>query len=117
MLVMERIGMKNRWYMKLVMKKMVMLGKGMRFLKKGVKKIMRGKKEMKQMVVVGKFEEWGFQVVEKLMKGEMKEGKVKVYLEEEEMIVKMIMIGRYMEEREKGRKSDEIRSIVGLKEK
>ncbi len=72
---------------------------------------------MNSLVVVGTFAAWGFSVVATFLPGALPEGTVNVYFEAAAMIVTLILIGRYLEARAKGRTSAAISRLVGLQAK
>ncbi|MDG1634676.1 heavy metal translocating P-type ATPase, partial [Bacillus cereus] len=92
-------------------------GPGLRFFKKGVPTLLRGTPDMNSLVVVGTFAAWGFSVVATFLPGALPEGTVNVYFEAAAMIVTLILIGRYLEARAKGRTSAAISRLVGLQAK
>ncbi|SUW23625.1 heavy metal translocating P-type ATPase [Brucella abortus] len=117
MFVMDRIGMQNSWYLQFVLTTLVLFGPGLRFFKKGVPTLLRGTPDMNSLVVVGTFAAWGFSVVATFLPGALPEGTVNVYFEAAAMIVTLILIGRYLEARAKGRTSAAISRFVGLQAK
>ncbi|MEN3403123.1 heavy metal translocating P-type ATPase [Brucella melitensis] len=117
MFVMDRIGMQNSWYLQFVLTTLVLFGPGLRFFKKGVPTLLRGTPDMNSLVVVGTFAAWGFSVVATFLPGALPEGTVNVYFEAAAMIVTLILIGRYLEARAKGRTSAAISRLVGLQAK
>ncbi|WP_277359974.1 heavy metal translocating P-type ATPase [Brucella melitensis] len=117
MFVMDRIGMQNSWYLQFVLTTLVLFGPGLRFFKKGVPTLLRGTPDMNSLVVVGTFAAWGFSVVATFLSGALPEGTVNVYFEAAAMIVTLILIGRYLEARAKGRTSAAISRLVGLQAK
>ncbi len=117
MFVMDRIGMQNSWYLQFVLMTLVLFGPGLRFFKKGVPTLLRGTPDMNSLVVVGTFAAWGFSVVATFLPGALPEGTVNVYFEAAAMIVTLILIGRYLEARAKGRTSAAISRLVGLQAK
>ncbi|APX69632.1 MULTISPECIES: heavy metal translocating P-type ATPase [unclassified Brucella] len=117
MFVMDRIGMQNSWYLQFVLTTLVLFGPGLRFFKKGVPTLLRGTPDMNSLVVVGTFAAWGFSVVATFLPGALPEGTVNVYFEAAAMIVTLILIGRYLEARARGRTSAAISRLVGLQAK
>ncbi|SHO30042.1 copper-translocating P-type ATPase [Brucella abortus] len=117
MFVMDRIGMQNSWYLQFVLTTLVLFGPGLRFFKKGGPTLLRGTPDMNSLVVVGTFAAWGFSVVATFLPGALPEGTVNVYFEAAAMIVTLILIGRYLEARAKGRTSAAISRLVGLQAK
>ncbi|MFK4820769.1 heavy metal translocating P-type ATPase [Ochrobactrum quorumnocens] len=117
MFVMDTIRMQNSWYFQFVLTTMVLFGPGMRFFKKGIPALLRGTPDMNSLVVVGTTAAWGFSVVATFWSDILPEGTVNVYFEAAAVIVTLILIGRYLEARAKGRTSAAISRLVGLQAK
>ncbi|WP_433849097.1 heavy metal translocating P-type ATPase [Brucella pseudogrignonensis] len=117
MFVMETIGMQNSWYFQFVLTTLVLFGPGMRFFKKGIPALLRAAPDMNSLVVVGTTAAWGFSVVATFWPDILPDGTVNVYFEAAAVIVTLILIGRYLEARAKGRTSAAISRLVGLQAK
>ena len=117
MFVMDRIGMQNSWYLQLVLTTLVLFGPGLRFFRKGIPTLLRGTPDMNSLVVVGTLAAWGFSVVATFFPAVLPEGTVNVYFEAAAVIVTLILIGRFLEARAKGRTSAAISRLVGLQAK
>ncbi|MDR6432490.1 heavy metal translocating P-type ATPase [Brucella pseudogrignonensis] len=117
MFVMDTIGMQNSWYFQFVLTTLVLFGPGMRFFKKGIPALLRAAPDMNSLVVVGTTAAWGFSVVATFWPDILPDGTVNVYFEAAAVIVTLILIGRYLEARAKGRTSAAISRLVGLQAK
>ncbi|MFI3904373.1 heavy metal translocating P-type ATPase [Ochrobactrum sp. S1502_03] len=117
MLVMDMIGTQNSWYFQFVLTMLVLFGPGMRFFKKGIPALLRAAPDMNSLVVVGTTAAWGFSVVATFWPDILPVGTVNVYFEAAAVIVTLILIGRYLEARAKGRTSAAISRLVGLQAK
>lgn len=117
MFVMDTIGMQNSWYFQFVLTTLVLFGPGMRFFKKGIPALLRAAPDMNSLVVVGTAAAWGFSVVATFWPDILPAGTVNVYFEAAAVIVTLILIGRYLEARAKGRTSAAISRLVGLQAK
>ena len=117
MFVMDTIGMQNSWYFQFVLTTLVLFGPGMRFFKKGIPALMRGTPDMNSLVVVGTTAAWGFSVVATFWPDILPQGTINIYFEAAAVIVTLILIGRYLEARAKGRTSAAISRLVGLQAK
>lgn len=117
MFVMDRIGMQNSWYLQFVLTTLVLFGPGLRFFKKGIPALLRATPDMNSLVVVGTLAAWGFSLVATFLPGVLPAGTVNVYFEAAAVIVTLILIGRYLEARAKGRTSAAISRLVGLQAK
>lgn len=117
MFVMDTIGMQNSWYFQFVLTTLVLFGPGMRFFKKGIPALLRGTPDMNSLVVVGTLAAWSFSVVATFWPDILPDGTLNVYFEAAAVIVTLILIGRYLEARAKGRTSAAISRLVGLQAK
>lgn len=117
MFVMDNIGMQNSWYLQFVLTSLVLFGPGLRFFKKGVPALLRGAPDMNALVVVGTMAAWGFSTVATFAPQILPEGTVNIYFEAAAVIVTLILLGRFLEARAKGRTSAAISRLVGLQAK
>lgn len=117
MLVMDTIGTQNSWYLQFVLTTLVLFGPGLRFFRKGIPALLRGGPDMNSLVVVGTLAAWGFSVVATFAPALLPAGTANVYYEAAAVIVTLILIGRYLEARAKGRTSAAISRLVGLQAK
>lgn len=117
MFVENRIGIENSWYFQFVITTLVLFGPGLRFFKTGIPALLRARPDMNSLVVVGTSAAWGFSVVATFWPHLLPEGTVNVYFEAAAVIITLILIGRYLEARAKGRTSAAISRLVGLQAK
>ena len=89
----------------------------MRFYTKGIPALLRGAPDMNSLVAVGTLAAYLFSVVATFTPGVLPAGTVNVYYEAAAVIVTLILLGRYLEARAKGRTSDAIKRLVGLQAK
>ena len=69
---------------------------------------------MNSLVAVGTLAAWGYSLVATFAPGLLPPGTVNVYYEAAAVIVTLILFGRWMEVRAKGRTSQAIQRLVGL---
>jgi Cu+-exporting ATPase len=112
--VMGTIGMQTSWYLQFVLASIVLFGPGLRFFKKGVPALLRGSPDMNSLVALGTAAAWGYSVVATFLPGVLPPGTAIVYYEAAAVIVTLILLGRYLEARAKGRTSEAIKRLVGL---
>ncbi|MBK3745719.1 copper-translocating P-type ATPase, partial [Paraburkholderia aspalathi] len=117
MFVTDTIGTQNSWYLQFVLTTLVLFGPGLRFFKQGIPALLRGGPDMNSLVVTGTLAAWGFSVVAMFIPQVLPEGTVNVYFEAAAVIVTLILIGRYLEARAKGRTSAAISRLAGLQAK
>jgi len=114
MAVMNSIGMQNSWYLQFVLTTAVLLGPGLRFFAKGVPALVRLAPDMNSLVAVGTSAAYGYSLVATFAPALLPAGTVNVYYEAAAVIVTLILLGRYLEARAKGRTSEAIKRLVGL---
>ncbi|MDG3066620.1 heavy metal translocating P-type ATPase [Thauera mechernichensis] len=112
--VMATIGHRESWLLQCVLTSAVMFGPGLRFFRKGVPALLRGAPDMNALVAVGTSAAWAYSVVALFAPGLLPEGTVNVYFEAAAVIITLILIGRLLETRARGRTSDAIRSLMRI---
>ncbi len=111
------IGTQNSWYLQFILTTLVLFGPGLRFFRIGIPALLRGGSDMNSLVAVGTLAAWGFSVVATFMPSVLPAQTVNVYYEAAAVIVTLILIGRWMEARAKGRTSHAIAHLLGLQAK
>jgi len=115
--VMNNIGMQTSWLIQFALTTAVLFGPGLRFFRKGIPAILRGTPDMNSLVTVGTSAAWAYSVVATFAPGVLPAGTVNVYYEAAAVIVTLILLGRYLEAKAKGRTSEAIKRLVGLQAK
>ena len=113
----EQIGQQGNWLLQFVLTTGVLLGPGWRFFKIGVPAIFRAAPEMNALVALGTFAAWGYSSIATFSPGLLPAGSVNVYFEAAAVIVTLILLGRVLEARAKGRSSQAIRHLLDLQVK
>ncbi|WP_018099154.1 heavy metal translocating P-type ATPase [Sinorhizobium meliloti] len=116
-LIMGTIGMRNNLYLQFALATFVLFGPALRFFRKGVPNLLRWTPDMNSLVVLGTTAAWGYSVVATFSPGVLPSGTANVYYEAAAVIVTLILLGRYLEARAKGRTSQAIKRLVGLQPK
>lgn len=111
------IGQQNNWYIQFVLATIVMFGPGLRFFRKGIPALFRGAPDMNSLVVVGTSAAYGYSVVSTFIPNVLPQGTANIYFEAAVVIVTLILLGRTLEARAKGRTSQAIKRLVGLQAK
>ena len=111
------IGTHNSWLVQFVLTTLVLLFPGRRFYSKGFPALFKGAPDMNSLVAVGSMAAYLYSVVATFMPQWLPEGTVFVYFEAAAVIVTLILLGRYLEVRAKGRTSEAIQRLVGLQAK
>ena len=92
----------------------VQFGPGLRFYRTGWPALARGVPDMNSLVMLGSSAAWTYSVVAVFFTGLLPEGTANVYFEASAVIITLILAGRYLEARARGRASDAIRRLISL---
>ncbi|MCH2077771.1 MAG: heavy metal translocating P-type ATPase [Rhodobacteraceae bacterium] len=112
--VMATIGMQTSWMIQFVLTTAVLLGPGRLFYVQGVPMLARGAPDMNSLVAVGTGAAYLFSLIATFAPGLLPAGTVHVYYEAAAVIVTLILLGRWLEARAKGRTSEAIQGLVRL---
>lgn len=113
-LIMRSIGMQASWWVQFVLTTMVLIGPGRRFYTKGYPALLRLAPDMNSLVAVGTTAAYSYSLVATFAPQMLPPGTVNVYYEAAAVIVTLILLGRFLEARAKGRTSGAIRRLIGL---
>jgi Au+-exporting ATPase len=116
-LVMNTLGMQGSWYLQFALTTLVLAVPGRRFYLKGFPALWRLAPDMNSLVAVGTAAAYAYSVVATFAPGWLPQGTVNVYYEAAAVIVALILLGRYLEARAKGRTSEAIQRLIGLQPK
>ena len=116
-LIASTIGMQMNWYIQFVLTTIVLFVPGIRFYDKGLPALWRLAPDMNSLVAVGTLAAYGYSLVATFAPGFLPAGTVNVYFEAAAVIVTLILLGRLLEARAKGRTSEAIKRLVGLQAK
>ncbi|MBL8789302.1 MAG: copper-translocating P-type ATPase [Rhizobiales bacterium] len=100
-----------------VLATLVLFGPGLRFFRKGLPALGRLSPDMNSLVVLGASAAWIYSTVATFAPQVLPAGTANVYYEAAAVIVTLILFGRYLEARAKGRTSEAISRLVGLQAK
>ncbi|KUM25606.1 ATPase [Mesorhizobium loti] len=115
--VVDRIGHQTSSYIQFVLTTIILLVPGFRFFKHGIPALLRWAPDMNSLVSLGTGAAWLYSVVATFLPGLLPEGTHNVYFEAAAVIATLILLGRYLEARAKGRTSEAITRLVGLQAK
>jgi Au+-exporting ATPase len=116
-LIEATIGKQWNWYLQFVLTTLVLFIPGIRFYRKGLPSLWRLAPDMNSLVAVGSLAAYGYSLVATFAPGSLPAGTVNVYFEAAAVIVTLILLGRLLEARAKGRTSEAIKRLVGLQAK
>jgi copper ion binding protein len=97
------IGQQNAWMLQFLLTTLVLAWPGRVFFAQGVPALLRGAPEMNALVALGTGAAWAFSTVALFLPGLLPEGARAVYFESAAVIVTLILLGRYLEARARGR--------------
>jgi heavy metal translocating P-type ATPase len=116
-LIMATIGMQANWLIQFVLVTLVMAFPGIRFYALGFPALARGTPDMNSLVAVGTTAAYLYSLVATFAPAVLPAGTVNVYYEAAAVIVTLILLGRFLEARAKGRTSEAIKRLIGLQAK
>ncbi len=108
------IGMQSSWYLQFILTTLVLTIPGRIFYTKGFPALLRLAPDMNSLVAVGTLAAYAYSVIATFLPNLLPAGTVNVYYEAAAVIVTLILLGRYLEARAKGRTSEAITRLVGL---
>lgn len=112
--VMAGLGAQTSWYIQFALATLVLFGPGLRFFRKGVPALLRGAPDMNSLVSLGTAAAYGYSVVATFVPDVLPPGTAHVYFEAAVVIVTLVLLGRMLEARAKGRTSQAIKRLAGL---
>jgi P-type Cu+ transporter len=115
--VMGVLGEQVSWYVQFTLATLVLFGPGLRFFRTGVPALVRGAPDMNSLVSLGTAAAYGYSLVATFVPEVLPQGTANVYFEAAVVIVTLILLGRTLEARAKGRTSQAIKRLVGLQAK
>ena len=116
-LIERTIGMQANWYIQFALTTLVLFVPGIRFYEKGLPALWRLAPDMNSLVAVGTLAAYGYSMVATFAPTFLPAGTVNVYYEAAAVIVALILLGRLLEARAKGRTSEAIKRLVKLQAK
>ncbi len=111
------LGQRTITVLTIVLASLVQFGPGLRFYAKGIPALLRGAPDMNSLVMLGTSAAYGFSVVAALAPWLLPVGTAYTYFEAGAVIVTLILLGRWIEGRARGRTSDAIRRLLTLQAK
>ncbi|MFZ7095952.1 heavy metal translocating P-type ATPase [Luteimonas dalianensis] len=110
----QAIGIQRSWVLQFVLTTLVLALPGRRFYTAGFPALLRLAPDMNSLVAVGTLAAYAYSVVATFAPGLLPAGTVNVYYEAAAVIVVLVLLGRWMEARAKGRTSEAIKRLVSL---
>ena len=114
MAIQDSIGFAVSWRIQFVLAALVMFVPGLRFQTKGWRALLRAAPDMNSLVAIGTGAAFAYSAVATFTPALLPESARHVFFEAAAVIVTLILLGRWLEARSKGRTSEAIRRLVGL---
>ena len=116
-LIADVIGQKANWIIQCIFATAVLFGPGLDFYRRGFPALWRGEPDMNSLVALGTGAAYAFSLIATFLPQVLPEGVSGVYYEPASLIVVLILFGRDLENRAKGRTGKAIQSLLGLRVK
>ncbi len=113
--LMQVVSMQALWLVFFALGTLVQFGPGGRFYRMGWAALRHGSPDMNTLVMLGTSAAYGYSVVATFLPGILPEGTVHVYYEAAAVVITLILLGKYFEAIAKGRTSQAIRTLLGLR--
>ncbi len=110
----HHIGTQNNWIIQSVLTTLVLLFPGRAFYTKGIPALFQLSPEMNTLVAIGSGSAWIYSMVATYLPDLLPEGTRHVYFEAACVIVTLILLGRMLETRAKGRTGAAIQRLIKL---
>ncbi len=111
------IGQQTSWTIQFILTTLVLVWPGRRFFTVGIPALLRGAPDMNSLVALGAFAAWSYSTVATFLPSLLPDTARAVYFEAAGVIVTLILLGRLLEARAKGRTGAAISRLVGLQPK
>ncbi|WP_300438165.1 heavy metal translocating P-type ATPase [uncultured Mameliella sp.] len=109
------LGQTLWWTVQFVLTTLVLMGPGRRFYRIGLPLLAKGTPDMNSLVALGTLAAWGYSSVALFAPALLPETARAVYFEAAAVIVTLILMGRWLEARAKGRTGAAIRHLLDLR--
>lgn len=116
-LITETIGMGTSWMVQFLLVTLVLIWPGRQFYRAGVPALFKAAPDMNSLVALGASAAWIYSTVALFLPALLPQGSSAVYFEAAAVIVTLILAGRWLEARAKGRTGAAIQRLIGLQPK
>ena len=113
-LIAATIGQQTSWILQFLLTTVVLASPGRAFYTKGIPALLKGAPDMNSLVAVGTGAAYLYSVVATFLPDLLPAGVRAVYFEAAAVIVVLILLGRFLEARAKGRTGAAIQKLLGL---
>lgn len=111
------VGQQTSWVLQFILTTVVLVGPGRSFYTKGFPALVKGAPDMNSLVAVGTGAAYAYSVVATFLPAVIPDEVRAVYFEAAAVIVVLILLGRFLEARAKGRTGAAIQKLLGLQAK
>lgn len=105
------------WIFQFILSTIILFFPGRRFFKKGIPALFRFSPEMNTLVAIGTLSAYSYSIIATFFSQLLPNGSVNVYYEPAAMIICLILLGRYLEAKAKGKTSQAIGQLINLQSK
>ena len=109
------VGQNIYWLLQFLFATTALAWPGRDFLFRGIPALFRMNPDMNSLVALGTLAAWGYSTVSLFAPSFLPENAAEVYFESTLVIIALILVGRWLEARAKGRAGEAIRRLIGLK--
>ena len=113
-LIHDALGLQFSWTVQAVLTSLVMFGPGRVFFLKGLPALWRRAPDMNSLVALGAGSAWLYSLAALIAPNWLPENARFVYFEAAAVIITLIILGRWLEARAKGRTGDAVQHLIGL---
>ncbi len=110
----QTLGLPALWTMEFLLTTLVMAIPGRQFFVIGFPALWRGRPEMNSLVALGTLAAWGYSTISLFAPSLLPEASRVVYFESAAVIVTLVLLGRWLEARAKGRAGQAIAALLDL---
>ncbi|MBO9436265.1 copper-translocating P-type ATPase [Ruegeria sp. R13_0] len=111
------LGQQTSYLIQFALTTALLIGPGRVFYAKGIRSLLRGMPDMNALVALGTGAAYLFSVISTFAPDLLPKGTANVYFEAAAVIIVLILLGRMMEARVKGKTGAAIRALIGLQPK
>lgn len=112
--IVANVGLGNSQWIQAVLTTAVLAGPGRAFFRLGLPALLRGEPDMNSLVALGAGSAWSYSMMSLLAPQWLPAGAAQVYFEAAAIIVTLILLGRLLEARARGRTGAAIARLIGM---
>ncbi len=112
--IMAALPQQVNWTLQAILATLALVGPGRRFFAKGLPALWQGAPDMNSLVALGAGSAWAYSMVATFAPVLLPAGSAAVYFEAATVIVALVLFGRLLEHRARGRASEAIRALLAL---